>query len=185
MSAIAGEVERMDPHRFGAPTAMRSFAAATLTAGALATGLAEEAAAQAYPLPTPPGTTPPVTEPVAQPLALMSPFPIVRIAGRLTRQGASIRLLSVRASTRALILVRCFRKGCRRRSLRRGRGRRPVRFRRFELNLRAGTLIEVRVRQAGAIGKFTRFRIRRGRGPARRDLCLYPDVSRGAACPER
>ncbi len=150
-------------------------------ASALAGGLTGQASAQ-YPLPAPPQGTPP---PLIQPPQLLSPFPIVRIVGSLNRGGARIRLLTVRAPARALILVSCYRRGCRRRSLREGRGiNRAVRFRRFELNLRAGTVIEVRINRSGGIGKFTRFRIRRGRRPARRDMCLLPGETRGTVCPE-
>jgi hypothetical protein len=118
-------------------------------------------------------------------LQFMTPFPLVRILGLLTPRGARIRVLSVRAPAGATIRVRCRGRGCPRRQAKRGRGiRRAVRFRRFERRLRAGTKLEVRVVRAGAIGKFTRFRIRRGRPPARKDLCLRPGKSRGSPCPD-
>lgn len=124
--------------------------------------------------------------PGVRPRELMSPFPVVRIVGRLTPRGARIRILSVRAPASATILVRCRGRGCSRRSQSSGRGmRRAVRFRRFERRLRTGTIIEVLVGRADAIGKFTRFRIRRGRAPARRDMCLLPGETRGSECPER
>jgi len=137
-----------------------------------------------YPLPTTPRPLPAVPTPV-QPLRQMTPFPIVRIVGSATRRGARVRILSVRAPATATILVRCRRQRCSRRSRARGRGmRRAVRFRRFERRLRAGTILEVYVRSPGVIGKFTRFRIRRGRAPSRTDLCLFPDEPAGTACPE-
>jgi hypothetical protein len=118
-------------------------------------------------------------------LQFMTPFPVVRILGLLTPRGARIRFLSVRAPASATIRVRCRGRGCPRRQAKRGRGiRRSVRFRRFERWLRAGTILEVRVSRSGAIGKFTRFRIRRGRPPARKDACLRPGRSRGSPCPE-
>ncbi len=160
----------------------RAALLAAFVASALAGGLTGHASAQ-YPLPAPPQRTP---APLIRTPQLVSPFPIVRIVGWLNRTGARIRLLTVRAPAGASILVSCSRRGCRRRSLRHGRGiNRAVRFRRFELRLRAGTIIEVRVSQTGAIGKLTRFRIRRGRRPARRDLCLRPGETRGTDCPER
>ena len=141
-------------------------------------------AAQSYPQPTP---RPPVitTPPAVMPLKLMSPFPIVRIAGRVTRRGARIRILSVRAPAGTGVLVRCRRQRCGRRSLQPAQGiDRPVRFRRFERNFRVGTVIEVLVGRPDLIGKFTSFRIRRNRRPIRRDLCLLPGALRGASCPE-
>jgi hypothetical protein len=166
------------------------IAAAMVLEGKLPGGPAAEAAvvphagaaqSQYYPLPRPPATQPPA----ATPLPLLSPFPVVRIAGRLTRRGVRIRILSVKAPASATIVVRCRRHRCPRRSVKRGRGmRRAVRFKRFERSFRAGTYIEVLVERPGTIGKFTRFRIRRRHSPARKDLCLIPGSNRGSACPE-
>ena len=167
----------------------RGLSAVALVVVILAFALSSDAAAQSYPLPALPAlpALPPpagTSRPATQPLPLMSPFPVVRIVGRLTRDGARIEVLSVKAPARSRIFVRCFRRGCRGRSATQGRGRRPVRFRRFERQLAAGTMLEVRVGRSDAIGKYTRFRIRRGRRPARQDLCLDPGASRGTACPE-
>lgn len=140
-------------------------------------------AQSSYPLPPPPPTGLPLN-PVT-PLEQMTPFPIVRIVGRATPRGARIRIFSVRAPVGTTIVVRCRRRGCSRRSRSRGRGiRRTVRFRRFERASRAGTIIEVLVSAPDVIGKYTRFRIRRSRSPARADLCLLPGESRGSECPE-
>lgn len=161
---------------------MRALLLVALVASVLAAGLAKDSSAQYYPLPPPPPDTSP---PPVRSLPLMSPFPVVRIVGRLTHRGARIRLLTVRAPASAAILVRCFRRRCRGRSLKRGLGfSRPVRFRKFERSLRAGVRIEVLVARGGVIGKYTRFRIRRGRRAARLDLCLRPGESRGSVCPE-
>jgi hypothetical protein len=140
--------------------------------------------AQVYypPPPMRPAPTPPTP---VQPLRLMNPFPIVRIVGLVTRRGTRIRLLTVRAPVGATIFVRCRRKRCSRRSRARGRGmRKPVRFRRFERRMRAGTIVEVSVGRSDAIGKFTRFRIRAGRRPSRADRCLLPGATAGTPCPE-
>lgn len=135
-----------------------------------------------YPLPPPP-PDPPFTP--VRPLPLLSPSPIVRIAGRVTRRGARVRVLSVRAPASATIVVRCRRRGCTRRSTARGRGmRRAVRLKRFQRAFRAGTIIEVLVGRVDAIGKFTRFRIRSSRSPARKELCLLPGASGGSQCPD-
>ena len=110
---------------------------------------------------------------------LLRPFPIVRIAGRLTRTGARIRVLSVRAPRGARVLALCSGRGCprrassaivRARSTRTGR----VRFGRLQRSLRAGARIQVFVTSPTRIGKYTRFTIRRGLAPKRLDACLAP-----------
>ena len=165
----------------------RGVLIAAVVACLLAGTFVADAAAQSYPLPPLPPDPPVTPEPpsVVAPPRLMSPFPIVRIVGRLTRDGVRISLLSVRAPTNATIDVTCFRRGCRKRSVAKGRGiNRAIRFRRFQRSLRAGTIIEIRVRREGTIGKITRFRIHRGRRPARSDRCLRPGSTRGSACPD-
>lgn len=110
---------------------------------------------------------------------LLRPFPIVRIAGRLTRTGASIRVLSVRAPRGARVLALCSGRGCPRRAssaIVRARAARTgrVRFGRLQRSLRAGARIQVFVTSPTRIGKYTRFRIRRGLAPKRLDRCLAP-----------
>jgi hypothetical protein len=131
---------------------------------------------------------PPVT--AATPPRLMSPFPLVRLTGRLTPNGAEVQVLSVRAPRGALARVnvkpKCAKKKpCPAKSGRATIGAKgAVRFRKLELGYRAGTVIEVRVSRPGAfIGKYTRFLVRRGKTPQRVDRCLMPDAKRGSACP--
>jgi len=132
--------------------------------------------------------------PGQRPLALMRPFPVVRIAGRATRRGARIRLLSVRARPGVTVTVTCRGRGCpfsrlsRTVPARTRAGRRPatrlVRIRRLEGRLlRPGTTLRVFVTSAGAVGKYTRFRIGRSRIPRRTDLCLLPGSGRPLSCP--
>jgi PKD repeat protein len=131
---------------------------------------------------TGPGPLP--TEPVA-PSTLpvrMSPFPVVRIAGVVLPRGALVRILSVRAPRGAQVRVRCRGRGCPAGSAARTSATRLVRFRRFERRLPAGVTLEIFVRQAGKIGKYTRFLIRAGKPPARIDRCLVPGRSRPVRC---
>lgn len=115
---------------------------------------------------------------------LMSPYPVVRLAGRLTPQGARIRLLTVsRAPKCAVVLVSCRGRSCPAKRVSRVKGRGTLRFPRFERRLRAGTVLTVRISKGDSIGKFTQFRIREGRGPSRRDRCLRPGERAGSACP--
>ena len=116
-------------------------------------------------------------------LTLMSPFPVVRLAGEVVRNGARIQTLSVRAPRGAKVLVRCRGARCPDARLTKLGGRKPVRFRKLERFLPAGTNLVVLVRRAGQIGKFTRFQIRNGRVPKRTDSCLLPGASAGVKCP--
>jgi hypothetical protein len=117
-----------------------------------------------------------------RPAELMSPFPVIRIVGRATGGGAVLRLFAVRNAPRgATVTVRCRGRGCPLRSRRRSMPAGRARLRPLERRLRAGVLIRIFVTQPGKIGKYTSFRIRRGRPPLRRDRCVAP----GAAIPRR
>lgn len=155
------------------------------------------------PPPLPPPPLPPISTPLSTPQAptpigapvvstsevlgavvrsaprLMRPTPIVRIAGFLTRRGARITVLSVRAPRGTRISLRCKGDGCPRRAL--AVATSLIRLRKFERELNAGTRLEIRVTRAGYIGTHTLIRIRRGKPPARIDRCLYP----GSVTPRR
>jgi hypothetical protein len=136
-------------------------------------------AAPAPPPPPAPGSPPPS---VRSPL-MLSPFPIVRIAGTVLPRGALVRILSVRAPLGARIRARCSGTRCPLASVARTSATRIVRLRRFERRLPAGTRLRIFVRRGGTIGKYTRFVIRAGASPQRLDLCLYPGRARPAPCP--
>jgi PKD repeat protein len=113
---------------------------------------------------------------------LLSPFPVVRLVGQLTRTGVQIKSLTVKAPHGARVAIRCRGSGCPyRRAATRSDG--MVRFRRMQRSLRAGTVLEISVTERGKIGKYTRFRLRRGTRPARVDRCLMPGVARPVGCP--
>jgi hypothetical protein len=115
---------------------------------------------------------------------LLSPFPIVRLAGTVTPAGtSSVRLLWVRAPRGARVLVRCRGEGCpvkRAETVVRGP---PVRLRAVERVMPPGVVLDVLVRSGDSIGRFTRFRFRRGHPPRRTDGCLWPGTTRMAPCP--
>ncbi len=121
--------------------------------------------------------------------SLMQPFPVVRIAGTETASGVKLRLLTVQqVPVGARITVRCRGRGCPIKSERRvavfkRRGVAPVEFRRFERSLRFGVTLEILVAKPGEIGKYTRFAIRRGKLPARVDMCLDPAGVKPLVCP--
>ena len=142
----------------------------------------------------------PVSAPVAgsvRAFGLMSPFPIVRIAGRTSRRGARIRRLSVDAPPGTSVKVRCQGRGCPFKSathvvsMRASAGSllpasRLTRVRRLEgRTLRTGALLRVFVTRSDVIGKYTRFRIRKSKPPARQDLCMVPGSTKPAPCPSR
>lgn len=114
-------------------------------------------------------------------LRMMRPFPVVRIKGRSTAQGAQIELLSVRAPKRATIRASCRGIACPARVARRNGGLR--RIRELQRSLPAGTVVTVRITRPGAYGKYTRFVIRRGAVPKRTDRCLRGSGRRPVACP--
>jgi hypothetical protein len=119
--------------------------------------------------------------------ALMTPFPIVRIASTDTRTGIRLRLLRVEAPAGARITVSCRGRSCPLKTLRRvanraKSGATTYRFRAFERGLRAGVVLEVRVWKAGVVGKYTRLVVRRGRLPQRIDECLDPAGVKPIVC---
>jgi PKD repeat protein len=127
---------------------------------------------------------------------LLSPFPIVRISGIVNKKGIELRLLSVSTPVGASVSVHCRGKGCpfRRRSwkvrpAKRSTGgqepqTRVIRIRSFRRKpLRAGASVQVFVTRADAVGKYTRFKVRRGRLPARADRCLMRDDTKPVRCP--
>jgi hypothetical protein len=130
----------------------------------------------------------PVSTPV---IPLMQPFPVVRIAGSFNSAGAKIDVLTVLAPVGATVRVTCRGGGCPAKSQRllatsgsKGKASTVlVTFRRFERSLRAGAVLDVWVSDAGELGKFTRFVIRRDKTPARTDLCLNPAGTVPLVCP--
>ena len=120
--------------------------------------------------------------PVVTAAAYMRPFPIVRIRGFAVRRGVRVTLLTVSGPRTARVRVVCRGGGCPRRSTLRP-VRAPARLRRLERVFRSGTVIQIRITAPGSIGKYTSFRIRRGRAPRRVDRCLLPGRVAPAACP--
>jgi PKD repeat protein len=135
----------------------------------------------------PPGTS--VTTQKSGP-RLLSPFPVVRIAGRITRRGTRVRLLRVNTPVGTKISVRCTGRGCPfKKQVRavptsaRSRTTVGVRVRRLERLLLPGVRVRVYVTKRGAVGKYTRFRFRAGKGPMRTDGCVMPGSWAMAECP--
>jgi plastocyanin len=134
---------------------------------------------------TAPAAAAPTITPRRARLRLLSPFPIVRIVGTFVGRTVKITRLAVRASRGAVVRVLCRGRACpaRRLSQRPTSYARPVRFRRFERRLRVGTVLEIFVSRPGRIGKYTRFVIRGGAAPLRRDSCVRAGAVRPSRCP--
>jgi PKD domain len=128
--------------------------------------------------------------------ALLSPFPIVRVSGIVRNRGIKVRLLSVTGPVGVTVHVRCSGRGCplKRTSTVVERGRRSgsslpagsglVRIKRFRNRLlRTGVIVRIFVVKQGAVGKYTRLRIRKGKPPARVDRCVTSVNSRPFPCP--
>jgi PKD repeat protein len=122
---------------------------------------------------------------------LMSPFPIVRITGKVSQKGATIKRLTIRAPFGSTVVITCRGHGCpfrrSRRTLALAGARRPskmIRVKKLERRLlRAGASLKVLVFRAGEIGKYTKFKIRTGKTPLRTDLCLTPGSTAPKECP--
>jgi hypothetical protein len=129
--------------------------------------------------------------------SLLSPFPVVRIAGRVSRRGARIRRLTIDAPPGTAVRLRCSGRGCPFKRMQKtissrviaGRGLPPsrlLRVRRLEGKLlRPGITLRLFVTRLDAVGKYTRFRIRKAKPPTRSDLCLVPGSGRPLVCPSR
>jgi hypothetical protein len=129
--------------------------------------------------PSQPGT--PVSKQSGSRPRLISPFPVVRIAGRITHRGALLRLLVVSAPKGTKVSVRCGGHGCPFKKQVRAAAR--IRVKRLERLLPAGVVVKVYVTKRGFIGKYTRFKIRGGAAPARTDRCLPPGSWKPVRCP--
>ena len=129
-------------------------------------------------------------------ISLLSPFPVVRIAGTIKRRGTRLRSFSVAVPFGATVTVRCKGHGCPfHRQTRTARlpakpkgetapATKLIHIRRLERRLlRAGMVVRVFVTKQGTIGKFTQFVMKRRRPPARIDRCLAPGSVKPVQCP--
>jgi hypothetical protein len=118
----------------------------------------------------------------------MQPFPVVRITSSATRSGVRLTLLAVLASAGSRITVQCKGRACPAKAQSHiAAAHKPrtsfVEFRRFQRSLAAGVSLEIRVSKPGAIGKYTRFMVRRGKRPVRFDACLAGTAAKPIGCP--
>jgi hypothetical protein len=114
---------------------------------------------------------------------LLSPFPIVRLRGRVQPSSVRITLFTVRAPAASKVSIYCTGRSCPYRRLVIGAGRRTVRVRKFERRLRGRAVLRIYVTKPGFVGKYTRFRFRSGRAPLRDDRCARTAGSAPRNCP--
>ena len=114
---------------------------------------------------------------------MMRPFPTIRISGRLTRAGADIKVLTVKAPKGVRITLTCSGRACPLREVSQATaGGRVWHIPQFERELRAGTKLTITVAKAGYMTKVTTIQIRRGKAPTRSDRCRAPDSTRLTRC---
>jgi hypothetical protein len=116
---------------------------------------------------------------------MIKPFPTIRISGRLTRTGADIQVLTVKAPKGVRVTLACSGRGCPLREISQTTSRRKsaLHIPQFERQLRAGVQLRITVAKSGYISKVTRVTIRRGKAPARSDQCQMPGTKRLSRCP--
>ena len=139
----------------------------------------------AQPLPTEQAVTPTTVAPAKTQAKRMRPFPVVRVSGVLTTNGAQISRLTVKAPKSARITIKCSGAGCPERSVAREVRTRMVHISQFETYLRSGVKLTITVAKPGYISKVTTIRIRKAKAPLRSDLCRVPGAKKLSRCPKR
>lgn len=115
---------------------------------------------------------------------LMAPFPVVRLSGEITPGGKTqISRLSVRGPKGSDVDVRCQGSTCPFRHRSRAVKKHRVGFPGIERTLSPGVVLKIYVTDAKKIGKFTRFKMRPGKVPKRKDSCLKGNRHKPIPCP--
>ncbi len=104
---------------------------------------------------------------------MIKPYPVVRISGRLTTNGANIDVLSVKAPKGAKITVTCSGKGCPR-QVRRHAPPRSSASRSSRRCCPPASSSAITISKPGYITKVTTIPIRKGKAPLRSDQCQMP-----------
>ena len=111
---------------------------------------------------------------------LLSPFPVVRLRGRIMSTGATITLLTVRAPRGSKVTVTCRgrARSCPRAKWSKTLRSTATRVRLFERRkMRSGTILRIYVTKRGFFGKYTRFTVRRKKAPLRTDACARANIT--------
>ena len=138
----------------------------------------------ALPAPTPAAVAlaKPSSKRAAKP-RMIRPYPTIRVSGSLTKTGADVALLTVKAPKGVRITLTCNGPSCPLREV--AQATAVVHIPQFERELRAGTKLTITVTKPGYISKVTTITIRKGKSPARTDRCQAPGETRLTRCPKK
>jgi hypothetical protein len=114
-------------------------------------------------------------------LSFITPFPVIRIAGRFKGKRTTLTRVSVKTPRGTRVRIRCSGHSCP--FKRKAVAAKLITLRSLRRTYRPKTTIEIRVTQAHKIGKFMRLRTRRGKAPVRLDRCLKPGKTKPVRCP--
>src|SRR4051794_36864309 len=114
-------------------------------------------------------------------LSFIKPFPVIRIAGRFKGSRTTLTRVTVRTPKGTRVRVRCSGHGCS--FKRKAVAAKLINLRSLRRTYRPKATIEIRVTEAGKIGKYTRVRTRRGKAPVRIDRCVMPGKTKAVRCP--
>lgn len=118
-------------------------------------------------------------------LALLTPFPVIRLTGSVRPSGfTEVERLSVRAPAGSEVTVQCRRgKSCPFDQREKAVAKRRVRFPGLELRLDPKVVIAVFVTKSEMVGKYTKFKLRAGKAPKREDRCVGDQLLQPIPCP--
>jgi hypothetical protein len=121
------------------------------------------------------------------PTPYLRPSPVVRFVGTVRGSNTRVSLFRIKTARDAKVRVTCKggrKRGCKTKSKTRTAGKSGlVRFKEMERRFHPGAVLDVYIRKGNTVGKHTRFTIRKGKLPRRKDDCLLPGVSKPKACP--
>jgi PKD repeat protein len=114
---------------------------------------------------------------------LLSPFPRVRYAGRLTPRGVFITLLAVRMPKGARFKATCAKRCPAKAVTAKARKTGDRILRKLRGTYRSGAVLRISITKSGRIGKYTQISIPSGGAPRRLDKCLWPSSKKPRKCP--
>jgi PKD repeat protein len=127
-----------------------------------------------------------ITPPVVVTLRPMTPAPKIRLGyaviGRVTR----VMSLTIRGPKDAVVRVRCRGKGCPTKKVLRAKitkTGKPVRFKRFERRMRAGTILQIYITKQGRWGEYRKIRFRANKRAVWTDRCIKDFGAKVQRCP--
>jgi len=103
--------------------------------------------------------------------------------GTVDRRGnVDVARLQVRALRGSTVDIRCSGRRCPFKKLRRIMITSSLRLTKLERELRAPLTLTMRIARPGQLGKYVRYRVRRGKAPKRSDSCLDQTTGKVRGC---